>query len=102
MSETTTKRLQLIGTIGETITVDSAPTLDSTNAVSSGGVYTELTAIQEDITTINDNMVTKTYVDTQVELKQDKIIGTAGQFVVIGSDGNVTTKTILNAEEASF
>lgn len=33
---------------------------------------------------------------------QAKITGTAGQFVVIGDDGNVTTKTIANAEEASF
>ena len=33
---------------------------------------------------------------------QPKITGTAGQFVVIGEDGNVTTKTITNAEEASF
>ena len=34
--------------------------------------------------------------------KQNKITGTSGQFVVIGSDGNVTTKTVHNAEEASF
>lgn len=33
---------------------------------------------------------------------QPKITGIAGQFVVIGEDGNVTTKTIANAEEASF
>lgn len=33
---------------------------------------------------------------------QTKITGTAGQFVVIGEDGNVTTKTIANAEEGSF
>lgn len=34
--------------------------------------------------------------------KQDKITGTAGDFVVIGEDGNVTTKTIPYAEEATF
>lgn len=33
---------------------------------------------------------------------QSKITGNAGDFVVIGSDGNVTTKTVPNAEEASF
>ena len=33
---------------------------------------------------------------------QHTITGTAGQFVVIGDDGNVTTKTISYAEEASF
>lgn len=36
------------------------------------------------------------------ESKQPKITGTAGQFVVIGDDGNVTTKTVPYAEEASF
>lgn len=34
--------------------------------------------------------------------KQDKITGTAGDFVIIGEDGNVTTKTIPYAEEAEF
>lgn len=33
---------------------------------------------------------------------QAAITGTPGQFVVIGDDGNVTTKTVPNAEEASF
>lgn len=33
---------------------------------------------------------------------QKKITGTPGQFVIIGDDGNITTKTIVNAEEASF
>ena len=39
--------------------------------------------------------------DGSVKL-QRAITGTAGDFVVIGSDGNVTTKTVPNAEEASF
>lgn len=34
--------------------------------------------------------------------KQDVITGTADQFVVIGSDGKPTVKTVLNAEEVSF
>ena len=34
--------------------------------------------------------------------KQNIITGDAGQFVVIGDDGNVTTKTILYAEEDEF
>lgn len=33
---------------------------------------------------------------------QSKITGTPGQFVVIGDDGNVTTKTVPNAEEVAF
>lgn len=33
---------------------------------------------------------------------QPTITGTAGQFVVIGDDGNVTTKTVPSAEGASF
>lgn len=40
--------------------------------------------------------------DINLSGKQDKITGTAGDFVVIGSDGNVTTKTVPYAEEASF
>lgn len=31
-----------------------------------------------------------------------KIVGSAGEFVVIGVDGNVTTKTIAIAEEATY
>ena len=46
------------------------------------------------------------YVDeqlsTQLATKQNTITGTAGQFVVIGDDGNVTTKTIANAEGSSY
>lgn len=34
--------------------------------------------------------------------KQDKITGMAGDFVVIGSDGKATTKTVYSFEEASF
>ena len=34
--------------------------------------------------------------------KQPKITGVAGDFVVIDSNGDVTTKTIPSAEEASF
>ena len=38
----------------------------------------------------------------KIDPKYMPITGTEGQFVVIGSDGNMTTKTIANAEEASF
>lgn len=40
--------------------------------------------------------------EEQVSTKQNTITGSAGQFVIIGSDGNVTTKTISIAEEATF
>lgn len=43
-----------------------------------------------------------TAIDGELENKQPKITGTSGQFVVIGEDGNPTTKTIPNAEEAGF
>lgn len=43
-----------------------------------------------------------TILESFVNQKQDKITGTVGDFVVIGTDGNVTTKTIPYAEEASF
>ena len=48
------------------------------------------------------NYATKSYVNEGLATKQDKITGTAGDFVIIGEDGNVTTKTIPNAEEATF
>ena len=35
-------------------------------------------------------------------VKQDTIVGTIGDFVIIGADGNVTTKTIAIAEEATY
>lgn len=41
-------------------------------------------------------------VTNQIAGKQDTITGTAGQFVVIGSDGKPTTKAIPYAEEATF
>lgn len=47
----------------------------------------------------NTLLSTLSFIDKQ---KQDKITGTAGQFVIIGDDGNVTTKTVPYAEEASF
>ena len=34
--------------------------------------------------------------------KQNKITGTSGDFVVIGEDGNVTTRSLPIAEEADF
>lgn len=34
--------------------------------------------------------------------KQDKVSGKSGDFVVIGADGNLTTKTIALAEDVSF
>ena len=48
-----------------------------------------------DIYIDSDNVVTYTN-------RKLTVSGTAGQFVVIGDDGNVTTKTIGIAEEASF
>lgn len=38
----------------------------------------------------------------QTNSKQNKITGTAGQFVVIGEDGNVTTRNIVIAEEVAY
>lgn len=49
-----------------------------------------------------DNIVTEIDFTNSMSTKQDVITGTAGDFVVIGADGNVTTKTIPNAEEVSF
>ena len=48
------------------------------------------------------NADTNTYLEGRFDNKQLKITGTPGQFVVIGPDGFVTTKTINSAEGASF
>lgn len=49
-----------------------------------------------------DNLKSIFVTKTDIETKQDIITGTAGQFVVIGDDGNIATKTILNAEDVMF
>lgn len=41
-------------------------------------------------------------ITNQIAAKQDTITGTVGQFVVIGENGMITTKTIPHAEEATF
>lgn len=49
------------------------------------------------------NVIDETKADKEeIVNKQDKITGVAGQFVVIGEDGFVTTKTIPVAEEMEF
>lgn len=53
--------------------------------------YTEL-EIDNKVSTLN----------TTLNNKQDAITGTSGQFVVIGTDGKPTTKTISYAEGVSF
>ena len=55
---------------------------------------------KEEIDAINLNIDLSPY--ALISETQGKITGTAGQFVVIGNDGNVTTKTIPLAEEATF
>ena len=54
------------------------------------------------ITKNNTDITNDFNVALELYSKQNKITGTAGDFVVIGSDGNVTTKTIANAEEVGF
>ena len=51
---------------------------------------------------LGDDSNFATTVTNQIASKQDAITGTAGQFVVIGTNGKPTTKTILIAEEATF
>ena len=43
-----------------------------------------------------------TKIDEALSKKQDEITGNEGEFVVIGSDGKVTTKALVNAEDVSF
>ena len=55
-------------------------------------------------TDIAQNDVARAYklLEHNITTQQNTITGTPGQFVVIGDDGNVTTKTVSYAEEASF
>jgi len=56
---------------------------------SSGNVITETYETKSDAATKLNNLT------TQINTKQNAITGTAGQFVVIGDDGNITTKNIV-------
>ena len=51
---------------------------------------------------VNQLLLNEEYVSEQINTKQNTIIGTAGQFVVIGDDGNVTTRDVVIAEEATY
>lgn len=77
------------------------------------GFDSEGNAVAQDKPTYTADEVgaaTTAYVDEKIAAisapdlssKQDKITGTAGQFVVIGEDGNITTKTIPSATGVSF
>ena len=61
-----------------------------------------LNTLNELATAIGNDPNFATTVTNQITSKQDAIIGTSGQFVVIGTDGKPTTKTIPYAEEATF
>lgn len=61
-----------------------------------------LNTLDELAAALGDNANFAITVTNQIASKQNEITGTAGQFVVIGDDGKVTTKTIPYAEEASF
>ena len=61
-----------------------------------------LNTLYELAAALGDDENFATTVTNQIAAKQDAITGTAGQFVVIGTNGKPTTKTILIAEEASF
>ena len=61
-----------------------------------------LNTLNELATAIGNDPNFATTVTNQIAAKQDAITGTAGQFVVIGTNGKPTTKTILIAEEATF
>ena len=52
-------------------------------------------AIDRVVSQIND-------LETRISAKQNIITGTAGQFVVIGNDGIVTTRDIVIAEEVAY
>ena len=49
-----------------------------------------------------NGLASEEFVANSIDTKQDKITGTVGDFVIIGDDGNLTAKTILNASEVKF
>lgn len=61
-----------------------------------------LNTLDELAAALGDDSNFATTVTNQIAAKQDAITGTAGQFVVIGTNGKPTTKTIPYAEEAEF
>ena len=69
---------------------------------SDGALTFECAAVPTVDITVNVLIMVSGPVDVDLSSKQDIIVGTAGQFVVIGDDGRVTTKTIANAEEGAF
>lgn len=97
--------------VGNAIDYGHLKLSDSTNTTSgvNDGVAatpTAIKAVYELANTAKTNAATaQTRADeaySLAETMQVKITGTAGQFVVIGTDGNVTTKTVPYAEEATF
>lgn len=98
--------------VGLTITSSDVCTLTTTHLVNRNDYYNHtgnkenphgVTAAQVGAPTIAEmNAAIAAIPAPDMSSKQDKITGTPGDFVVIGSDGAVTTKTIANAEEASF
>lgn len=102
------------------LSVDDAPTEGSTNPVSSGGVYTELSNVayinstdNENITEIEDNGVVM-YSVPQILTDYEKaqacqnigipVVTTAdaGKFVRVSSEGKWIVESIPNAEEVAF
>lgn len=57
--------------------VDTVPTQGSTNAVSSGGVYSELTAVKEDLTSVSETV----YGEASFNYTEDKNIDADGSLV---------------------
>lgn len=89
-----------LDTMNESIEKLGAPdiptTLPNPNTLTINGTSYDGSTTVDYTETIN-NMINAAIIN-----KQEKITGTAGQFVIIGDDGNVTTITLPNAEEASF
>lgn len=102
------KALNFIPKAGEIIIYDIDENYTYSRIKIGDGIRTisNLEFSQTDLT----GYATESYVDEAIgsipepdmSSKQNKITGNPGDFVVIGSDGAVTTKAIANAEEASF
>ena len=76
--------------------------VDSKIANLVGSAPDTLDTLEELATAFKENEEVVTVLNNAIVTKQDKITGTQGQFVVIGTDGNLTAITITQAEEMSF
>ena len=92
---------------GEDVAIDSPVPIDADTL---GGHNVNYFATKKQVADIQSTLsgfvteddLTNAIGNVDLSTKQDKITGNVGDFVVIGADGKVTTKTIPSAEGVAF